>query len=184
MKNLFFLLLKLAALFVVVIGLALGWTYWQMKQREKQQGVEAATAETFARFTGPKGPPAGAADQAQARYRKGHLLTLNAEVGSIDGTFYTLPPALRATDANDVGTEVWITWAPHVLGKYTNGGLMVQTDCDVVVYDLSRNAIVAREHIVGDDPPPTVVNPRGSREGWDKPPMESVVKFLAALPAH
>lgn len=136
----------------------------------------------FARFVGAKAPSSDAVNDVQARYRKGHLLLINAENGRIDEMFYTLPPALRAANTNDVGTVVWLHWDSHVLGRYSNGGQAVKTDCDVVVYDVARKAIVAREHIEGEEPPQTVRQQRGSKVGWVKLPAEKVMKFLQELP--
>ena len=105
-------------LLVVVIALY----GWKEQRREKHQEEATATANVFSRFTGAKAPPASAADDSQARYRKGHLLLINADAAMVDEMFYTLPAELRATNAGDVGTEVWLHWDSHVMGKYQNGG--------------------------------------------------------------
>ena len=88
----------------------------------------------------------------------------------------------RSASANDVGTVVWLRWDSHELGRYSNGGSAVKIDCDVVVYDVARKAIVARERIEGEEPPQTVKQPRGSKVGWGKLPTEKVMKFLQELP--
>jgi len=178
------LVLVLGGIGTTVLAIAIGAAVWQEKQREKHETEKEATSNAFARFVGAKEPPAGAKDDARARYRRGHALVINTETGQPDEMFYKLPADLRAANGDDVGTEVWVHWIYQVLGKYNNGGLMVKSDCDVTVYDVSRNAIVAREHFAGEDPPLNITIPRGSKEGWEKLPTDQVTKFLQNLPAR
>ena len=169
---------------IVLLAVVIGIYAWQEQRREKHQAEAASTANVFSHFTGAKAPPANALDDSKARYRKGHLLLVNDDGGMVDEMFYTLPPELRATGATDVGTEVWLHWDSHVMGKYENGGTAFKTNCDAVVYDVARNAIVAREHFEGEDPPLVLTNPRGSKEGWEKLPTDKVMKFLQELPTR
>ena len=67
---------------------------------------------------------------------------------------------------------MWLNWDEKELGTYTNGGSAWKTDCDVVVYDVARKAIVAREHIEGEEPPSVLTQPRGSKGGWEKFPVD------------
>lgn len=176
--------LKIGCFGAVVLAIALTYSGWQEKKREEHQSEQATTAAKFAAFAGAKSPPPEAIDDTPARYRRGHLLLLNAETGLVDEMFYTLPPALRAADSHDVGTEAWLRWDSHLVGKYSNGASAFQTNCDLVVYDVARKAVVAREHIEGEDPPSSVTTPRGSKAGWGKLPTEKVLKFLQDLPAR
>lgn len=184
MKQKFAGCLKIGCFGAVVLAIVLVYSSRQVKQREAHQTVQAATATQFASFTGAKGPPPDAVDDTTARYRRGHLLLINAESGLVDEMFYTLPPALRATDAPDVGTEAWLRWDSHLVGKYSNGASAFKTNCDIVVYDVGRKAVVAREHIEGEDPPSSVTTPRGSKAGWGELPTEKVLKFLQELPVR
>ena len=167
-----------------VLAIAIGISAWQVQRREKHQAEATATAAEFARFTGAKTPPADAIDDSKARYRKGHLFLIHADSGTVDEMFYTLPVELRAANAGDVGTEVWLRWDSQVIGKYENGGTAFKTNCDVVVYDVARNAIVAREHMEGEEPPSRITYPQGSHQGWEKLPTDKVLKFLQDLPAR
>lgn len=176
--------LTFIAFAVVVLAIAIGYSTWQVKQREKHQSEADATASEFSRFTGANAPPVGAAEDAQERYRKGHLLLINAKAAMVDEMYYTLPASLKAANAGDVGTEVWLMWDEHQVGTYANGGSAFKSNCDAVVYDVARNAIVARQHFEGEDPPQSVTNPRGSKEGWFKRPTDDILKFLQALPAR
>jgi hypothetical protein len=178
------LVLALGGIGTVVLGIAIGAAVWQVKQREKHETEKEAASNAFVRFVGAKEPPAGAKDDAKARYRHGHVLIINTETGQPDEMFYKLPTDLRAANGDDVGTEVWVHWIEQVLGTYKNGGLMVKSDCDITVYDVSRNAVVAREHFTGEDPPLNITIPRGSKEGWEKLPTDEVTKFLQSLSAR
>jgi hypothetical protein len=178
------LLLQLGGIAAIAIAIGVIATECSNKkvQTQIQRGEEAD--KEFASFVPAKTPPADAIDDAQARYRTGHLFVINGRDGMVDATFFDLPTTLRAANEKDVGTEVWLNWDSKVVGKYGNGGDAYKTNCDIVVYDVARKAIVAREHIEGDDPPSTVVNPKGSKEGWIKAPTDKVLKFLQDLPAR
>ena len=168
----------------LVLAIAIGWSTWQVSQREKHQEEAKVTDAQFSKYTGAKGPPAEATDDSKARYRKGRLLPINVQAGMVDEIYYTLPADFRATKADDVGTVAWLQWVSQTKGHYDNGGAAVKTDCDIVVYDVARKAIVAREHIEGDEPPSVVSHERGSKIGWGKLPTEKVVGFLKSLPVR
>ena len=93
---------KFAFFAFFILAIAIGWSGWQASQREKHQAEQKTMTTEFARFGGAKAPPSDAINDVQAGYRKGHLLLINTKNGRIDEMFYTLPPALRAANANDV----------------------------------------------------------------------------------
>lgn len=169
----------------LLFAAVMGYYVWDAAKRDKAYEADTATAKQFESFTSAKAPPANAIDDSQARYRKGRMILIDAKAGGLDGLYFTnLPAELRATSPKDLGTEVWLIPDEQFVGKYDNGSEAYKCSYDVIVYDMGRNAVVARERIEGENPPQKRdfrTNDTSAVKRW---PFEKLMKFLQDLPAR
>lgn len=85
----------------------------------------------------------------------------------IDPLTLSLPDELRAESAAEVNTIAALFWWEESMGEYDNGDHACRETRTVEVFDRETGAVVARTHVLGGDPPGSVLTHGLIRHGPD-----------------
>lgn len=172
---------------LVLVCLPLGYRL-VMATDQVRPAVEAAFAgklEPFAVILDDKAeendPEEGEAPKINGRVLvldKGSRMVPGVTPGGISAVHFDLPRTLRATQPDQVGTVVWLKWSRKDRGKYRTG-TAYKVNCEVIIIDAEKRAVVARRPFEGGEPPSSV--PAG-KDGYGALPTERIVEYLTSLP--
>lgn len=112
-------------------------------------------------------------------YIKGKLVVVNQSEVKVDDPYFDLPEDIKALKPEEVGTIVWVSYEPVVVGRYTGGSAGYRYTGKVTVIDKTAGAIVGRTSFKGGEPPSTK---RGSGDAYGSKPTEEIKNYLLSLP--
>ena len=120
-------------------------------------------------------------------YRVGKLVAVDLKNHQLDSRLQkALPADLRATQDDEVGTIIWVTWGEKLIGAYKEAGQYAPTQgaalqgyCEITVIDRAAALIVDRRTFWAPAPPPTKTGGSGVHTKVD---VNEIVQYLADLP--
>jgi len=116
--------------------------------------VDRATfEEQMLKFTSISGLDTTTSAGITSAVIKGKLIVLNMNDRKVDALFRDLPVELRATNASQVETIVWLKRGSRVYGHYRNGGDATINTCEVTIIDRARARVLAVRQFEGSLPP-------------------------------
>lgn len=167
--------------------LPLGWKL-VMAPDQVRPSVEAAFAdklEPFAAILDDSSDDAESASSEEPTVKKrmlvldkGSRMIPGVQPGAISPLHFELPRAIRAMQPDQVGTVVWLKWSRKDRGKYRTG-TAYKINCEVIIIDPDKRAIVARQPFEGGEPPSSVA---AGKDGYGSRPIEQIMEYLTTLP--
>lgn len=112
-------------------------------------------------------------------YIKGKIVVVNKTEVKVDDPYFDLPEEVKALKPEDVGTIVWVTYEPSVVGRYTGGSLGYRYTANVTVIDKASGTIIGRSTFKGGEPPSTK---KGSGDAYGSKPSNDIKNYLLGLP--
>jgi hypothetical protein len=112
-------------------------------------------------------------------YIKGKIVVVNKADIKVDDPYFDLPEDVKAVKPEEVGTIVWVTYDPRLVGRYTNGAAGYQYTATVTVIDKANGTIVGRSSFTGSEPPSTK---KGSGDAYGSKPSDDIKNYLLGLP--
>ena len=108
----------------------------------------------------------------------GKVITIDKIKNEIDDTYFDLPPELKASKPEEVGTVVWVSCTEHIGGTYVSGSKAYVQTCEVTVIDKSSASTIGKRTLSGDRPPQTKT--RGGDWHGSKPKSE-IIDYIKSL---
>jgi hypothetical protein len=108
----------------------------------------------------------------------GKVVVVDKIEGELDHLYFNLSEGIRAKDAGEVETIVWLECTDYIVGTYEDGTKGYQTSCDVTVIDMANKTIIDRITFHGQQPPFTKSG-GGNRYGGR--PANEIVSYIERL---
>jgi hypothetical protein len=85
----------------------------------------------------------------------GKIVVINLTEEKLDPLYFSLSKEIRANNASEVGTVVWLNCTNQVAGTYRDGAKGFQSRCVVTIIDKGTASIIDRATLNGPPPPYT-----------------------------
>ena len=108
----------------------------------------------------------------------GKVVIVDEVEGELDSLYFNLSEEIRADNADEVETVVWLDCTDYVVGTYEDGRKGYQTSCDVTIIDRAKNTIIDSITFQGDSPPHTKSS-GGDRYGGR--PVAEITGYIESL---
>jgi hypothetical protein len=117
-------------------------------------------------------------------YLAGRVVSVDLRNGTMHPYFLSLPPELRATAPDQVGTVVWVDEQKEVTGTFSGNLPALRRHWQVTLIDLKARCVIQQFDIAGAAPPGQVAkeNLHDEEARTGRSPAKDVTKYLARLP--